>query len=153
ITSFTLTAFTGKYVNYRKTTLRELMALRPTTQPVVNYRTVAADIQAVSPRIQLKFGTGNAQVSEAELKQTARSAALNKYNADFLLNETFYFDRQDKIITHVTICGTPAVYTNFRPWNGEEVVDVKLVPITGDVQEEEKPKSLWDSILGIFKKK
>lgn len=153
ITSFTLTAFPGKYVNYRKTSVHELLLLKPTTKPVVNYVTMAADIQPVASRVQLKFGTGNAQTSEADLKEVARSAALNKYKADFLLNETFYFDRQDKIITHVTICGTPAVYTNFRPLADGEVVDVKLAPISGDQVEEEKPKSLLDTILGLFKKK
>ena len=82
----------------------------------------------------------------------ARAAALQKYNADFLLNETFYFDYQDKIITYVTICGTPAVYANFRPLQKDEVADIELVPIEGDVQVVQR-KSLLDSILGIFKKK
>lgn len=156
ITSFTLTAFPGKYANYRKTTLREQLALKPTLRPVVNYQTIAADVAPIAPRAQLKFGTGNAVVKEEDLKETARAAALQKYNADFLLNETFYFDYSGKIITHVTICGTPAVYTNFRPYNplmDEDVVDVKLVPMVGDVQEVEKPKSLWETFIGLFKKK
>lgn len=156
ITSFTLTAFPGKYANYRKTTIRELLALKPVSQPVVNYQTIVADITPVAPRTQLKFGTGNAVLKEADLKETARAAALQKYNADFLLNETFYFDYLDKIITHVTICGTPAVYSNFRPYNpltDEEVVDTQIVPLAGDIQEPEKPKTLWETIIGIFKKK
>ncbi len=156
ITSFSLTAFPGKYVNYRKATPRELLTLKPSSRPVVTYQTIAADITPVASRTQMKFGTGNAELKEADLKETARAAALQKHNADFLLNETFYFDYLDKIITHVTICGTPAVYTNFRPYNPlaeEEVVDTQLVPMAGDIQEAEKPKTLWETIIGIFKKK
>lgn len=153
VSSFTLTAFPGKYVNYRKTTKREQFALKPSTVPVVNYQAIAADIKTVAPRAQLKFGTGNAAAKEAELKETARAAALKKYNCDFLLNETFYFDYQDKVITHVTICGTPAVYANFRPLVEGEIVDVKLAPFAGEGIEDEQPKGLLDSIFGLFKKK
>ena len=155
VTAFTLTAFPGKYASYRKATQSEMLALQPSSKPAVFYQTIAADIQTVAPRCQLKFGTGGAQTSQAELKETARAAALQKYNAEFLLNETFYFDYQDKVITHVTICGTPAVYANFHALQPNEVADTKLVPFTGDVldAEEEQPKGLLDSILGIFKKK
>ena len=155
LTAFSLTAFPGKYVNYRQTTLRELEIIKPTTKPQVLYQTIAADIVPVAARAQLKFGTNNAPMSQSELKEMARAAALQKYNADFLLNETFYFDYQDKIITHVTICGTPAVYANFRPLQKNDVADIELVPIEGDVQaEQQATKTNWlDSILGIFKKK
>lgn len=155
VTAFTLTAFPGKYASYRKATQNEMLALHPSSKPAVFYQTIAADIQTVAPRCQLKFGTGGAEATQAELKETARAAALKKYNAEFLLNETFYFDYQDKVITHVTICGTPAVYANFHALQPNEVADTKLVPFTGDVQdaEEEQPKGLLDSILGIFKKK
>ncbi len=152
LTAFTLSAYPGKYVNYRQTTLRELEIVKPGTQPQVQYRTVAADITPVAARVQMKFGTNNAPMTQDELKQMARAAALQKYNADFLLNETFYFDYQDKIITYVTICGTPAVYANFRPLQKDEVADIKLVPVEGDVQVVQR-KSLLDSFLGIFKKK
>ena len=93
--------------------------------------------------LQMKFGTNNAPMTQADLKEMARAAALQKYNADLLLNETFYFDYQDKIITHVTICGTPAVYANFRPLQKDEVADIKLVPITGDTRSAEKTKDFW----------
>lgn len=147
LTSFTMTAFPGKYVNYRQTTLLEQKLLQPGTKPVVKFKTIAADIQPVSARVQKKYGTNNAQAKESELKETARNTVLTQNKADFLLNETFYFDRAEKVITHVTICGTPAIYANFRPLKADEVVDVKLVPIAGD--EQEKPKSFFD----IFKKK
>lgn len=152
LTAFSLTAFPGKYVNYRQTTLRELEIIKPGTKPQVVYQTIAADIVPVAARTQLKFGTNNAPMNQSELKEMARAAALQKYNADFLLNETFYFDYQDKIITHITICGTPAVYANFRPLQKNDVADVELVPIEGDVQVE-KQGSWLDSILSIFKKK
>ena len=153
VSAFTLTAYPGKYVNYRKTTKKEQLALKPSVVPVVKYQAITADIKTVAPRAQLKFGTGNAAAKEAELKETARAAALKKYNCDFLLNETFYFDYQEKVITHVTICGTPAVYANFRPLVEGEVVDVKLAPFAGEGVEEEQPKGLFDSIFGLFKKK
>ena len=154
ISSFTLTAFPAKYVNYRKPTKRQQLALKPTATPTVTYLAVAADIKTVAPRCQLKFGTGNAQAKESELKETARAAALKKYNADFLLNETFYFDYQDKVITHVTICGTPAVYANFRPLVEGEVVDVKLAPFAGDgAPKEEATGGLFGGLFDLFKKK
>lgn len=148
MTSFTMTAFPGKYVNYRQTTLQEQKILQPGTNPVVKFKTIAADIQPVAARLQKKYGTNNTQAKESELKETARNTVLSQNKADFLLNETFYFDRADKVITHITICGTPAIYANFRPLKENEVVDVKLVPIAGD--EEEKPKSFFDL---LFKKK
>ena len=153
LTAFTLTAFPGKYVNYRKTNKREMYALKPTSQPSVIYQAIAADIQTVAPRAQLKFGTGNTQAKESELKETARAAALKKFNADFMLNETFYFDYQDKVVTHVTICGTPAVYANFRPLQKGELVDVKLAPYSGGAAEDSNQKGLFDSIKDLFKKK
>ncbi len=154
ISAFTITAFPGKYVNYRKTTLREQLLLKPSTKATVRYQTIAADIQTVAQRVQLKFGTGNAQAKESELKETARAAALKKYNADFLLNETFYFDYQEKVVTHVTICGTPAVYANFRPLQKDEVVDVKMAPFSGSgAAAEDQPKGLFGSFLDLFKKK
>lgn len=152
LTAFTLTAFPGKYVNYRQTTLREQMALKPTSSPVVRYQAIAADIKPVAQRVQLKFGTGNTSGNESELKEMARSAALQMHNADLLLNETFYFDYQEKVITHVTICGTPAVYTNFHPLRDNEVVDVHFAPIAGDPETEQKP-SFLNTLLNLFKKK
>ena len=149
VNSFTMTAFPAKYVNYRATTHDEVAAVDPGTKPVVYYNTTA-DIVPVGQRVQLKFGTGSATARESELKETARAAALKKYNADFLLNETFYFDYQDKVITHVTICGTPAVYANFRPLQKGDVLDMKLISgdgilgIGGDV---------LGSIKNLFKKK
>lgn len=172
LTSFTLTAFPGKYVNYRQTTLREQFALQPETAPSVRYQTIAADIKPVAQRVQLKFGTGNAGGSESELKEMARSAALQKYDADLLLNETFYFDYQqsvvvvnnspriENIITHVTICGTPAVYTNFHALTEDEVVDVQFAPIVYSAEDtsaadtpEQKPAGAIGSFLNLFKKK
>ena len=146
VSAFTLTAFPGKLVNYRKPTKRQQLALKPSVTPTIFYQTIAADIKTVAPRCQLKFGTGNTQAKESELKETARAAALKKYNADFLLNETFYFDYQEKVITHVTICGTPAVYANFRPLADDEVVDVKLVPYSG----EGAPREDQSAAGGIF---
>ena len=90
------------------------------------------------------------------MKETARAAALKKYNADFLLNETFYFDYQEKVITHVTICGTPAVYANFRPLVEGEVVDVRLLPLKGEGaprEEQSAVGSILDIFGGLFKRK
>lgn len=155
VSAFTLTAFPGKYATYRKTNKREMLAVKPSAKPAVFYQTIAADIQTVAPRAQLKFGTGNTQATESELKETARAAALKKFNADFMLNETFYFDYQDKVITHVTICGTPAVYANFRPLQKDELVDAKLVPFSGEgaAGVGEAPAGLFDSLKNLFKKK
>lgn len=154
LTSFTLTAFPGKYATYRKATADELKYLEVSKEPAVFFRTIAADIQTVAPRCQLKFGTGGAQISQDQLKETARAEALKKYNAEFLLNETFYFDYQDKVITNVTICGTPAVYANFHELKKGEPIDTKVSAYGADDEDEEgKPKSLLDTIMGLFKKK
>lgn len=154
INEFTLTAYPAKYVNYRTTNSNELLSLNPGNAPVVSYQTLTADIQTVGNRIQLKFGTGNANTSQNDLKEMARTAALQKYKADFLLNETFYFDYSNNVITHVTICGTPAVYANFRPIEQGDILDLKIVPLNIVGQEtEEKPKGLLDNIFNIFKKK
>ena len=149
VNTFSLTAFPAKYVNYRSTTREELAAVDPGTKPVVFYNTTA-DIVPVGQRVQLKFGTGSANATQSELKETARAAALKKYNADFLLNETFYFDYQDKVITHVTICGTPAVYANFRPLKKGDVIDMRLV--SGDGIFGGSGNAL-DAIKNLFKKK
>ena len=154
LTAFTLTAFPGKYATYRKATAEELTYLEVSKEPAVFFRTIAADIQTVAPRCQLKFGTGGAQTTQSELKETARAAALKKYNAEFLLNETFYFDYQDKAITHVTICGTPAVYANFHELKKGEPIDNKVGAFGADDEDGEgQPKSILDTIMGLFKKK
>ena len=147
---FNLTAFPAKYVNYRPAKKDEVEQLRLSKNPEVYYN-LTADIVPVSGRIQLKAPNQDANASEADLKEAVRDAVLQKYNADFLLNETFYVDRQGKIITRVTICGTPAVYANFRPLQEGDVLDFRLVG--GGEAEEEQPKSIWDSLFGAFKKK
>ncbi len=161
LTAFTLTAFPGKYANYRQTTWREQLALNPTPTPVVEYQAIAADIKPTTERVQLKFGTGNVARKESELKEQARSAVLQKYNADLLLNETFYFDYSENIITHVTICGTPAIYTNFHILKEDEVVDTKIAPQTDTKAEnettetaptEQTPQSILGGVLSLFKK-
>jgi len=154
ITNFTLTAFPGKYVNYRTTTLEELGALKPSKRPVVCFETMTADVQPVNARIQLKFGSSDPNAKESDLKATARAAALKKYNADFILNETFYFDYQEKVITHVTICGTPAVYANFRPMKQGDVLDLKLIPISNESAiGGGEPVGFLQMIKNLFKKK
>ena len=154
VSTFTLTAFPGRYAKYRTISTSEMERLNVGTKPTVLYNTTA-DIKAVSPRIQLKFATNNATAKESELKELARATALAKYNADFLLNETFYFDYADKVITHVTICGTPAVYTNWRPLKAGDIVDTRIMGLNGEAAdvEEEQPKSFLDMFLGLFKKK
>jgi hypothetical protein len=154
VSTFTLTAFPGRYAKYRTISTSEMERLNVGTKPTVLYNTTA-DIKAVSPRVQLKFATNNATAKESELKELARATALAKYNADFLLNETFYFDYADKVITHVTICGTPAVYTNWRPLKAGDIVDTRIMGLNGEAAdvEEEKPKSFVDQIIGLFKKK
>lgn len=154
VSTFTLTAFPGKYAKYRTISTSEMERLNVGTKPTVLYNTTA-DIKAVSPRVQLKFATNNATAKESELKELARATALAKYNADFLLNETFYFDYADKVITHVTICGTPAVYTNWRPLKAGDIVDTRIMGLNGEAAdvEEEQPKRFVDMFLGLFKKK
>ena len=148
ITNFTLTAFPAKYVNYRPAKKEELVALQPSSKPVVLYN-LTADIVPVGNRVQLKAPNQDPAAKESELKESVRAAALQKYNADFLLNETFYFDYQDKVIIRTTICGTPAVYSNFRPKKDGDVIDVKFVGLNGGQPEDDQPKSFWDS---LFKK-
>ena len=154
VSTFTLTAFPGRYAKYRTISTSEMERLNVGPKPSVLYNTTA-DIKAVSSRIQFKFAMNNATAKESEVKETARATVLAKYKADFLLNETFYFDYADKVITHVTICGTPAVYTNWRPLKAGDIVDTRIMGLNGAPAEaeEEKPKSILDMILGLFKKK
>ena len=155
VSSITLTAFPAKYVNYRKATKAEMEALSPEAKPVVYYN-LAADIQAVGKRIQAKVNNTDAAAKESELKEQAREAALAKYNADFLLNEQFYVDRQDKVITRITICGTPAVYTNFRPLTTDDVVDFRIMSADGnelEMGEEAEEQGIMGAFMKLFKKK
>ena len=152
ISTFTLTAYPAKYVNYRAAQKADVEALNLSTSPAIFYN-LTADLKPVAGRIQLKFGSQDATAKEADLKEIARAAALAKYKADFLLNEKFYFDYQEKVITHVTICGTPAVYANFRPLGENDVIDLKIMSVDGGAGEDDAPKGLIDMILGLFKKK
>ena len=146
ITKFVLTAFPAKYVNYRPAKKAELEALQPSSKPVVLYN-LTADIVPVGNRVQLKASNQDPTAKESELKESVRAAALQKYKADFLLNETFYFDYQEKVVIRTTICGTPAVYANFRPIKEGDVIDVKFMGLKGGEGEDDEPKSFWDSLL------
>jgi hypothetical protein len=154
VSSITLTAFPAKYVNYRTATKAEMEALSPESKPVVYYN-LTADIQPVHKRIQAKVNNTDAAAKESELKEQAREAALAKYNADFLLNEQFYVDREDKVITRVTICGTPAVYANFRPLSAGDVIDFRQMKADGGEagDEEEQPQGFLGIFQKLFKKK
>ena len=147
IVSFTLTAFPARYVNYRTTTKEEVGMLNPQNKPTVYYNTTA-DITPISERISLKFRTSSTR--PAEVKEMAREAALQKYNADFLLNEQFFFDYEGKTITRVYISGTPAKYANFRAINQTDLLEWQNSP---DEDEADQPVSLLQKILSIFKKK
>lgn len=122
LTSFTMTAFPGRYVKYRATNANELSALRPADKPIVYYTTMAADVKPVAGRVTHKYKT--ASKNKEEVKALARNTVLQKYDADFLLNEQFYFDYDSKgrMITRVIICGTPAVYSNFRKATPDDVL-------------------------------
>lgn len=149
--TFSMTAFPAKYVNYRSVSKDEVEALNLSAKPVVYYN-LTADIVPVAGRIQLKTPNSDANAKEADLKEALRAAVLQKYDADFLLNEYFYVDRQDKVITRVTICGTPAKYANFRPLKEGDVIDFRLVGQNGQDGGDE-PKSFWEALFGGFKKK
>lgn len=149
--TFTMTAFPAKYVNYRPVKKDEVELLNLSPKPVVYYN-LTADIVPVAGRIQLKTPNTDANAKEYDLKEALRAAVLQKYNADFLLNEYFYVDRQDKVITRVTICGTPAVYANFRPLKEGDVIDFRLVGPNGKDGGDE-PKSFWEALFGGLKKK
>ena len=150
VSAFTLTAFPAKYVNYRPITKEEAIQLQPSKKAEVYYN-LTADLQPVGKRMQAKIVNQDPNAKESDLKEQAREAALQKYNADLLLNEQFYVDRQDKVITRITICGTPAVYANFRPLKASDVLDARLN--SSEPEEEEQPVSLMDSFKGLFKKK
>lgn len=154
VSTFTITAFPGRYAKYRTVTTKEMEVLNVGAKPSVIYNTTA-DVRPVGSRVQLKFATNNATAKESEVKEMARSAALAKYKADFILNEKFYIDYQDKVITHVTICGTPAVYANFRPLKAGDVIDTRIMGFNGEAAEDdpEQPKGILDIIMGWFKKK
>lgn len=92
---------------------------------------------------------GRISQKQAELKEAARAGILKKYNADFLLNETFYFDYQGQVITNVTICGTPAVYANFRPLEEGDVVDITFAPLDN---EKGQSKGFFELLFGKSKK-
>ena len=149
--TFSITAFPAKYVNYRAAKKGEVESLNLSPKPVVYYN-LTADVVPVAGRIQLKTPNTDANAKEADLKEALRAAVLQKYDADFLLNEYFYVDRKDKVITRVTICGTPAVYANFRPLQEGDVIDFRLVGPNGKEGSDE-PKSIWESLFGVFKKK
>ncbi|MBO5619002.1 MAG: hypothetical protein J5902_03355 [Paludibacteraceae bacterium] len=154
VSTFTLTAFPARYVNYRTATKDEINKLGMTKEPTVVYNNITADVKAVCPRVQKRVKAQTATVKEAELKEQARAAVLAAYNADFLLNEKIYVDYQDNVLTQVVVCGTPAVYANFRPYQQGDIIDVKIMPLEGDPSaEEEKPKGFFDSFKSLFKKK
>ena len=146
VKSFAMTAFPMKYVNYRPATKDEIEQLNLSKKPVIYYN-LTADIVPVAGRIQLKSPNEDVTAKEADLKQAIRAAVLEKYNADFILNEQFYVDYQNKIVTRITICGTPAVYANFRELSDGDVIDRELVDPDGEGQT--KGFSFFD----LFKKK
>jgi len=126
VSSFTFTAFPAKYVNYRPASKADVESLGLSKKPEIYYN-LTADVVPVANRIQLKSPNDDANAKEADLKAAIRAAVLAKYNADFILNEQFYVDYQNKIITRITICGTPAVYANFRELKEGDVIDYELV--------------------------
>ena len=108
---------------------------------------MTADVVPVANRIQLKSPNDDAKAKESDLKAAIRAAVLEKYNADFILNEQFYVDYQNKIITRVTICGTPAIYANFRELKEGDVIDYELINPSKSSQ------GGAFSFLNLFKKK
>jgi hypothetical protein len=147
LSMLTMTAFPARYHKYRATTTNEVLSLRPGKKPVVMFSTIIADVKQTGERIKKSYRV--ACHSKEEAKEMARYTALQKYNADFLLNETFYYeyDSSNKMITRVIICGTPAIYSNFRIWKPGDVLEL---PSTG--QEESSAKSIFGGFLDIFKK-
>lgn len=145
---FSLSAFPAKYVNYRKATTADMSSLMPTEQPVVYYNTIA-DIQAQTMK-QLRTYSNSNNVNQKELKEKARNEFLNEFNADIILNEQVFFDYAGKVLTSITITGTPASYGNFRPISGNDVVDgSKSTPQDSD---SDKPTG-FAAILRLFQKK
>lgn len=147
LSSFTLTAFPARYVKYRSTTHNEVRDLQASKKPVVTYATMAADVKPVSNRVKLTYKTAFTNRKDAE--EYARYNAYGKYNADFILNEQFYYeyDAAGKMITNITICGTPGVYTNFHVQKSSDVLELPWKENTII------STSVFGGMLNIFQKK
>ena len=151
LSSFTMTAFPARYTNYRTATKDEVVKLQPSADPVVVYQTMTADIKPVADRIQITYDKLTT-TKENEIKDFARESVLKKYNADLILNEQMYFNYSNNVITSVVVCGTPAIYTNFRPMTENDAIDDAKV-IKAEAAEEAGPTSILDTFKNLFKKK
>jgi len=151
IRSFSITAFPATYVNYRSATKSEAVVLNPTAEAEIYYN-IVADVEAKNNKIQHTYSYSELHSNNAdEMKELARIKVLKEYSADLLLNPQYYFDYDvtgQKVIA-ITICGTPAIYTNFHPLTSYDAVDYTPVENTdASVQK----TSLLQSVLNIFKK-
>lgn len=150
--SFTATAYPAYYTNYRTATKAEVKALNPTSKAQVYYNLVA-EVKALGDKLQKTYPASTFKtVKAAELKELARIQLIKDNNADILLNDQYYFDydAEGKIITAVTVCGTPAVYANFHSLNAEEVIDRKTLENADGATSQ---VSFLQMILNLFKKK
>ncbi|MCQ2312868.1 MAG: hypothetical protein MJZ84_05415 [Paludibacteraceae bacterium] len=152
LSSFVMTAFPARYTNYRTATKDEIVKLQPKSKPIVVYQTMTTDIKPVADRIQITYDKLTT-TKENEIKAFARESVLKKYNADLILNEQMYFNYSNNVITSVVVCGTPAIYTNFRPMTENDVIDDAIILKAEAAEEEAGPTSILDTFKNLFKKK
>lgn len=107
---------------------------------------------ALADRIQITYDKLTT-TKENEIKAFARESVLKKYNADLILNEQMYFNYSNNVITSVVVCGTPAIYTNFRPMTENDVIDDAIILKAEAAEEEAGPTSILDTFKNLFKKK
>ena len=147
---FNITAYPATYVNYRGATKQEIATLHPTAKAEVYYN-VIADVKAKGDKIQKTYPVSTFKTTKAsELKELARIAVLKENDADVLLKEQYYFDydAQGANIVSITICGTPAIYTNFRTITDKDCVDMNT---EDNADGATQSTSLLGKILSIFK--
>lgn len=147
---FVFTAYPAHYTNYRSMTKEEQLAVRPENKATVYYN-IVADTQQKTEKVQKTYTASELGSTDAgQLRTLAREKVLTEYDADIVLDEYFYYDYTDKVITSITICGTPAAYQNFHELTAQDVVSLNA---SGDNTEEAEPVGFWQSILNLFKKK
>lgn len=88
--------------------------LNPTAS--TNVTPMAADLQVSSQRITYEadyIKDDDSSISSEKAKQYTIAAAITKYKADVLVAPLLQVQETDSKI-HVTVCGYPATYKNFR---------------------------------------
>lgn len=97
-------------------------------QPAVttNVTPMAADLNVSSERIVYETDFDKAKydnISASKAKQYAIAQVLNKYKADVLVAPLVTLKENNSVI-HVTVCGYPATYKNFRKATVQDIESV-----------------------------